>query len=172
MATDCGFAARSADLPFRRGGVWPAALPFGLFEETCADARSRCPIATTTSFAPTSSRDYPALKRRSRAAGCMMNGVPTCSRRSRELEDYYPTRAETAILRARQPELQQFAGPGSILIEYGAGAGVKTELVLESLAEPRGYVPSTSRTSTCFKRRTGWNAAFALCGCGLSNATS
>ncbi|NGO55679.1 L-histidine N(alpha)-methyltransferase [Allomesorhizobium camelthorni] len=57
------------------------------------------------------------------------------------LEDYYPTRAETAILRARQPELQQFAGPGPILIEYGAGAGVKTELVLESLAEPRGYVP-------------------------------
>jgi hypothetical protein len=26
------------------------------------------------------------------------------------LEDYYPTRAETAILRARQPELRQFAG--------------------------------------------------------------
>ena len=48
------------------------------------------------------------------------------------LEDYYPTRAETAILRARQPELQQFAGPGPILIEYGAGAGVKTELVLAS----------------------------------------
>jgi len=57
------------------------------------------------------------------------------------LEDYYPTRAETAILRARQPELRQFAGPGSILIEYGAGAGVKTELVLDALAEPRGYVP-------------------------------
>jgi uncharacterized SAM-dependent methyltransferase len=57
------------------------------------------------------------------------------------LEDYYPTRAETAILRARQPELRQFAGPGTILIEYGAGAGVKTELVLDALAEPQGYVP-------------------------------
>ena len=31
------------------------------------------------------------------------------------LEDYYPTRAETAILQARQPELRQFAGPGPIL---------------------------------------------------------
>lgn len=57
------------------------------------------------------------------------------------LDDYYPTRAETAILRTRQPELQQFAGPASILIEYGAGAGVKTELVLDALAAPQGYVP-------------------------------
>lgn len=31
------------------------------------------------------------------------------------LEDYYPTRAETAILRACQPELRQFAGPWPIL---------------------------------------------------------
>jgi L-histidine Nalpha-methyltransferase len=57
------------------------------------------------------------------------------------LQDYYPTRAETAILRTRQPELRQFAGPGPILIEYGAGAGVKTELVLDALAAPQGYVP-------------------------------
>jgi len=53
----------------------------------------------------------------------------------------YPTRAETAILRARQPELRRFAGPEPILIEYGAGAGVKTELVLGALAAPQGYVP-------------------------------
>jgi dimethylhistidine N-methyltransferase len=57
------------------------------------------------------------------------------------LEDYYPTRSETAILRARQSELRRFGGPAPILIEYGAGAGVKTELVLEALAEPQGYVP-------------------------------
>jgi hypothetical protein len=41
-ATDCGFAARSADLPFRRGGVRPAALRFGPFGETRVDARSNC----------------------------------------------------------------------------------------------------------------------------------
>jgi dimethylhistidine N-methyltransferase len=57
------------------------------------------------------------------------------------LEDYYPTRAETAILRTRKPELRKFAGAGAILIEYGAGAGVKTEFVLDALAEPQGYVP-------------------------------
>lgn len=57
------------------------------------------------------------------------------------LADYYPTRTETAILQARQSELRAFAGPSPILIEYGAGAGVKTELVLDALVEPRGYVP-------------------------------
>jgi hypothetical protein len=41
-ATDCGFAARSEDLPFRRGGVGPAALRFGPFGETRVDARSDC----------------------------------------------------------------------------------------------------------------------------------
>jgi hypothetical protein len=41
-ATDCRFAERSAALPFHRGGVLPAALPFGPFEETRVDARSDC----------------------------------------------------------------------------------------------------------------------------------
>ncbi|GGC76249.1 L-histidine N(alpha)-methyltransferase [Chelatococcus reniformis] len=57
------------------------------------------------------------------------------------LDDYYPTRTETEILRTRQRALREYAGPGPILIEYGAGAGVKTELVLEALESPRGYVP-------------------------------
>src|SRR3954453_12144716 len=74
------------------------------------------------------------------------------------LEDYYPTRAETAILRARQPELRQFIGPRSILIEYSAGGGVKTELVLDALTEPQGYVPIDIAHEYRFKRRTGWNA--------------
>jgi dimethylhistidine N-methyltransferase len=57
------------------------------------------------------------------------------------LEDYYPTPAETAILRDRSGEIANFAGDAPILIEYGAGAGMKTELVLGALTAPRGYVP-------------------------------
>jgi dimethylhistidine N-methyltransferase len=57
------------------------------------------------------------------------------------LEEYYPTRAETAILRDRARELADFAGDKPILIEYGAGGGVKTELILSALRAPRGYVP-------------------------------
>jgi dimethylhistidine N-methyltransferase len=57
------------------------------------------------------------------------------------LDEYYLTRAETSILRERQRDIADFVGSGAILVEYGAGAGVKTELVLAGLRDPRGYVP-------------------------------
>jgi dimethylhistidine N-methyltransferase len=56
-------------------------------------------------------------------------------------DEYYLTRAETSILRERQGDIAAFVESGAILIEYGAGAGVKTELVLAGLRDPRGYVP-------------------------------
>jgi dimethylhistidine N-methyltransferase len=56
-------------------------------------------------------------------------------------DEYYLTRAETSILRERQSDIADFVESGTILIEYGAGAGVKTELVLTGLRDPRGYVP-------------------------------
>lgn len=58
-----------------------------------------------------------------------------------KLDEYYLTRAEISILRERQSELADFVGPEATLVEYGAGAGVKTELVLSGLRNPRGYVP-------------------------------
>lgn len=57
------------------------------------------------------------------------------------LDEYYPTRAETEVLRHRAFEIAEFAGEGAVLVEYGAGAGVKTELVLKALHRPQGYVP-------------------------------
>jgi L-histidine N-alpha-methyltransferase len=58
-----------------------------------------------------------------------------------QLEEYYPTRVETGILRANAGEIAAFIGKGAALIEYGAGAGVKTEIVIEALDAPRLYVP-------------------------------
>lgn len=58
-----------------------------------------------------------------------------------QLEEYYPTRTETAILRANAPAIADFCGEGAVLIEYGAGAGVKTEIVLEALTRPGFYIP-------------------------------
>jgi L-histidine N-alpha-methyltransferase len=58
-----------------------------------------------------------------------------------QLEEYYPTRVETGILRANAGEVAAFIGKGAALIEYGAGAGVKTEIVIEALDAPRLYVP-------------------------------
>lgn len=58
-----------------------------------------------------------------------------------QLEEYYPTRTETGILREHAAEMAAFVGEGVVLFEYGAGAGVKTEILIDALASPRLYVP-------------------------------
>src|SRR3546814_14359404 len=57
------------------------------------------------------------------------------------LDEYYPTRTETAILREHAADMANFCGRGSTLLEYGAGAGLKTEILLDALDTPRVYVP-------------------------------
>jgi dimethylhistidine N-methyltransferase len=57
------------------------------------------------------------------------------------LEEYYPTRTETAILHAQGSAMAQFCGERAILLEYGAGAGIKTEILIGALSAPRLYVP-------------------------------
>lgn len=58
-----------------------------------------------------------------------------------ELPEYYLTRAELEILRARSGEIAKLAGPRAALIEYGSGAGVKIRLLLDALESPAAYVP-------------------------------
>ncbi len=58
-----------------------------------------------------------------------------------QLPEYYPTRAETEILRDNGSAIAAFCGAEATLIEYGAGAGVKTEIVLAALDRPKLYVP-------------------------------
>lgn len=58
-----------------------------------------------------------------------------------QLDEYYPTRAETEILRQHGDEIARFCGQDVLLIEYGAGAGIKTEIVIDALGQPRLYVP-------------------------------
>jgi dimethylhistidine N-methyltransferase len=57
------------------------------------------------------------------------------------LPEYYPTRTETAILQEHAAEISEFCGPHANLLEYGAGAGIKTEIVVESMESPNSYVP-------------------------------
>jgi len=57
------------------------------------------------------------------------------------LKEYYPTRVETGILRTNAAEIAAFVGKGATLIEYGAGAGIKTEILISALEAPRLYVP-------------------------------
>lgn len=57
------------------------------------------------------------------------------------VEEYYPTRTETRILSDNAAEIGAVFGEKAVLIEYGAGAGVKTEIVLSALDKPECYVP-------------------------------
>lgn len=58
-----------------------------------------------------------------------------------DLPEYYLTRAELEILRARSAEIAKLAGPNVALLEYGSGAGVKIRLLLDALERPAAYVP-------------------------------
>ncbi len=57
------------------------------------------------------------------------------------LPEYYPTRTETVILSENASELADFCGSEAVVIEYGAGASVKSEILLSALEQPRLYVP-------------------------------
>lgn len=58
-----------------------------------------------------------------------------------ELPEYYPTRTETAILRARAGDLAALAAPDTVLIEFGSGSSTKTELLLAHMRDLYAYVP-------------------------------
>jgi dimethylhistidine N-methyltransferase len=57
------------------------------------------------------------------------------------LPEYYPTRAELAIMDAHLDEMAKLAGPGVSVIEFGAGSGLKTRRLLAGLEDPIAYVP-------------------------------
>jgi len=61
-----------------------------------------------------------------------------------ELPEYYPTRAERAILAERSPEIVAAAGNPSTLVELGSGSAAKTRHLLSAMRDARcltKYVP-------------------------------
>jgi L-histidine Nalpha-methyltransferase len=58
-----------------------------------------------------------------------------------ELDEYYLTRTELAILDRHAPEMAAALGADCELIEFGSGSGLKTRLLLDQLCEPRAYLP-------------------------------
>jgi dimethylhistidine N-methyltransferase len=57
-----------------------------------------------------------------------------------ELPEYYPTRTETALLRAVSGEIAERVGPGRAIVEFGSGSSTKTPIMLQAL-DPSAYVP-------------------------------
>ncbi len=58
-----------------------------------------------------------------------------------QLDEYYPTRTEAAIFQAARSEIAQACGAGAVIVEYGAGAAIKTRILLAALERPCAYVP-------------------------------
>ena len=56
------------------------------------------------------------------------------------LPEYYPTRAELAIMREHAGAMAEFLGPDCQLIEFGSGSSTKTRILIEQLQPPL-YVP-------------------------------
>lgn len=58
-----------------------------------------------------------------------------------ELDEYYPTRTERAIMNEHIEAMTETLGPGVRLVEYGSGSSAKTRILLDHLTDPAGYVP-------------------------------
>ncbi|MCH4893303.1 L-histidine N(alpha)-methyltransferase [Sphingomonas sp. SFZ2018-12] len=56
------------------------------------------------------------------------------------LDEYYPTRTETAILDAACADIGDRVGTGRAVIEFGSGSSTKTPILLRCIA-PAAYVP-------------------------------
>ncbi len=57
------------------------------------------------------------------------------------LEEYYPTRTEIAVLRARAPRIAELIGGPCHLVEYGSGSSVKVRILLDALPDIAAYTP-------------------------------
>ena len=56
-----------------------------------------------------------------------------------ELDEYYPTRTEIALLERHGGEFAALSGPACHVIEFGSGSSVKVRLLLDRLQEPATY---------------------------------
>jgi len=57
------------------------------------------------------------------------------------LEEYYLTRTELAIMQDHVVEMADRLGPGCLVVEYGSGSSLKTRILLAHMNAPAGYVP-------------------------------
>jgi len=58
-----------------------------------------------------------------------------------ELEEYYPTRTEVALLTRAAPEISRHIPGGAALVEFGSGASTKTRIVLDAAPQVAVYAP-------------------------------
>lgn len=57
------------------------------------------------------------------------------------LPEYYPTRTEAKILKKHADEMVDGIGKGELLVEFGSGSSLKTEILLDRIGDSVAYVP-------------------------------
>lgn len=58
-----------------------------------------------------------------------------------QLDEYYITRTELAMLKQYAPEMAEYIGEDAVVIEPGSGAGEKIQRLLDNLKQPQAYIP-------------------------------
>lgn len=58
-----------------------------------------------------------------------------------QLPEYYPTRTEIEILQGCAAEIVDGFSSGDVLVEFGSGSSLKTEILLDRIADRITYVP-------------------------------
>lgn len=77
-----------------------------------------------------------------------------------ELPEYYLTRTELALLERRAPEIAKALGPGRVVVEFGAGSGLKAALLLQAMERPAGYAAIEISAAALDATRARLAAAF------------
>jgi dimethylhistidine N-methyltransferase len=65
------------------------------------------------------------------------------------LPEYYPTRTETALIKANGGEIARIAGSGKVVVEFGSGSSTKTPPFVEAV-NAAAYVPIDISTDFLF----------------------
>jgi len=77
-----------------------------------------------------------------------------------ELPSYYPTRTETAIMHRHLPAMAERIGRRAMVIEFGSGAGDKSDLLLDALDDPAVFVPIEIDRTILMRSAEALNARF------------
>lgn len=77
-----------------------------------------------------------------------------------ELDEYYLTRAELAIMEEHADSIARQIGREAMLVEYGSGSSVKTRILLDALEAPVAYVPIDISEEHLLKTAEGLMAAY------------
>ena len=139
---------------------------------------------------PECARGWPSTpaRRRRRFASAVLDGLsrpqkialPLLLRRARQrlfeaitrLPEYYPTRTEVAILEAHAAEMADGMPDGGVLVEFGSGSSLKTELLLRSCRSSRAYVIDRHLGERARMPHERLAERFPTSTCGPSSATS